>query len=236
MASSSSSSSSSASHSSTGSGGGGGAARLEASEAMDRDLLNSFGDSIGGADNYNNGMPNYNAMMMMNPMNNPMMGNMFDMMNSGPFGQYLGLLPQGMGPLISPQGMPFSFPYPMPSPAQVAATAAAMAAAQHQYSHPSKSGGKPTRGTKRDQKNTDGMAPMPPLNKRKVVALSTADRQDRKMASSSSSFSLSSSNHNQDMESMNSSNGGNTTMMTTTISGISHLSSNLTILTLFLTS
>jgi hypothetical protein len=108
----------------------------------------------------------------------------------------------------------------MPSPAQVAATAAAMAAAQHQYSHPTQSGEKPNRGTKRDHKNTDGMTSMPPLNKRKVVALSTTDRQDRKKTSSSSSSSSSASNNNQDMESMNSSNGGNTTMMTTSVSGM----------------
>ena len=226
---SSSSTSTSSSHASTGSGsgGGGGAARLEASEAMDRDLLNSFGDSIGGVDNYNNNMPNYNAMMMMNHMSHqqpPMLGNMnmYDLMNSGQFGQYLGLLPQGMGSMISPQGMPFTFPYPMPSP-QVAHTAAAMTVQQQQqYSHPSQfgqpqhqqhhlMGGKPNRGTKRDHKNADGTTPMPPLNKRKVVASTTADRQDRKKAGSSSS---SSSYNNQDNESVDSSNGGKTTTMT----------------------
>ena len=224
---SSSSSSSSSSHSSTGSGGGG-AARLEASEAMDRDLLNSFGDSIGGVDSYNNNLHSYNAMMNHMSHQQPMLGNMYDLMNSGQFGQYVGLgslLPQGS--MISPQGMPFTFPYPMPSPAQVAATAAAMAAQQHQqqqYSYQSQSGqesqhhfhlqppistgGKPTRGTKRGQKNTDGSSPMPPLNKRKVVALSTADRQDRHETNQSVT---SSSNSNQDTDLADSSTAGKST-------------------------
>ena len=145
-------------------GGQSNSSRMEVADAMDRDLLDTFGDAIGTGDY---GIPSFNALMLMNHhMVNQQLGQhngMFpynDILNSRPFPM------MNSGHFLGMPGMSLNHPFPGPGGAPfataAAAAAAAAAVAQAEQSQRNSTG-------KRENQDPILGGSAPPLNKRKFV-------------------------------------------------------------------